>query len=246
MPYTSLAEARLCVAPEIDDAQYARAEAWTACPAARRVLAIADALDTGDVGISVVSGLRTALGLFFGQGAKALDTDPQQGADAALKALGLGAMVASLPGATLAERVARVRALPAGSALLHYYVAVELALPFGDDLAQGATATVTSLIDKHGGVVVAKLETLLGGGTGTSAREAVGALLGPFDEVAVQTRDKVGSIAQSAASFLPPALAAAGTVAGAVATGADTLPVWRLLGARLVVETALKHGWSET
>ncbi len=245
VPYTSLAEARLCVAPELDDEGFARAERWCSSAAARRMLSIADALDTGDVGISVVSGLRTALGLFFGQGAKALDTDPQQGADAALKALGLGAIVHAVPGATLAERVANVRAMPAGSAMLHYYVAAELALPFGDDLAQGATSVVTNLLEKHGGTVVKKLEGFIGGGTGPSANEAVAALLGPFDEVAVQTRDKVGAIAEKAASFLPPAIAAAGTVAGAVATGADTLPVWRLLGARLVAETALRHGWKE-
>lgn len=237
--YTSLAEAQMLIAPDLDEAAFARAEAWSTGPAAKRILNITDALDTGDAGITVISGIRSALGLFFGQGAKALDTDPQQGADAALKALGLGAIVHSLPGSDVRERVAAIRRTSAGESLLHYYVAVELALPFADDLAMGATQLVTSLLEKHGGGVVARLERLLGAGSGSSARESLAGLLGPFDEVAGATRLEVGKIATTASKYLPTAISSAGTVAGAVATGADVLPVWRLLGARLVAEIAL-------
>ena len=237
--YMSLAEAQMLVAPDLDEAAVARAAAWAESPEAKRILNITDALDTGDAGITVLSGIRSALGLFFGQGAKALDTDPQQGADAALKALGLGAIANSLPGATVRDRVAMIRKVSAGEALLHYYVAVELALPFADDLAMGATQLVTSLLEKHGGGVVSKLEGFLGAGAGSGAKESLAGLLGPFDEVASTTRQQVGQIAATASKYLPTAISSAGTVAGAVATGADVLPVWRLLGARLVAETAL-------
>lgn len=243
--YMTLPEAQMLIAPELDENGLARAEAWAAGPAAVRILNVTDALDTGDAGITVLSGIRSALGLFFGQGSKALDTDPQQGADAALKALGLGAVLHAIPGATLAERVATLRRTSAGEALLHYYVAVELALPFADDLAMGATQLVTSLIDKHGGGVVSKLEALIGAGTGVNARESLTGLLGPFDEVAVSTRDQVGKIATTAGKYLPTAISGAGTVAGAVATGADVLPIWRLLGARLVAEVALDQAQRE-
>lgn len=237
--YMSLGEAQMLIAPDLDEAALARAQAWAAGPEAKRILNITDALDTGDAGITVLSGLRSALGLFFGQGAKALDTDPQQGADAALKALGLGAIVHSLPGADVRERVATIRRTSAGESLVHYYVAVELALPFADDLAMGATQLVQSLLQKHGGGVVSKIEGLLGSGAGISARESLAGLLGPFDEVAGTTRLQVGKIAETASKYLPVAISGAGTVAGAVATGADVLPVWRLLGARLVAEIAL-------
>src|SRR5688500_8761536 len=83
--YQTLDEARWLVAPDLDDAGFARARARLESRETQQALDVADAIDTGDVGITVLTGVRSAFSFFFGDKSKALDTDAQQGADAALK-----------------------------------------------------------------------------------------------------------------------------------------------------------------
>jgi hypothetical protein len=237
--YRSLDEARMLVAPALDDAGLERARAWCAGPEATAAMNVADAVDTGDVGITVLTGVRTALTFFFGDKKKALDTDAQQGADAALKALALAWMASRLHAGTIPERVARFRAVPAAEVLLSWYAAVEVALPFADDALMAAGSIVGGLLDRYGGANLARLDAVAGPGASAGARAMLENLAAPLDGITRSVASRAGQIADTARVYLPPAIATAGTVAGAVATGADALPVWRLLGARLVAETAL-------
>ncbi|MFN7147297.1 MAG: hypothetical protein ACK4YP_26250, partial [Myxococcota bacterium] len=127
--YRSLDEARMLVFPGLDDAGMERARALAAGPDVTAALNVADAIDTGDVGISVLTGVRSALTFFFGDKAKALDTDAQQGADAALKLVAIAWMIHTLVPGAAPEKIRRLRELPSGEALLTWYAAVEVALP---------------------------------------------------------------------------------------------------------------------
>lgn len=236
--YRSLEEARMLCAPELDDAGFARALTLAASPEIVRALQVADAVDKGDVGISVFTGLRSALTWFFGDRAKALDTDAQQGADAALKAAAVAWLGWSLFPGGVADRVAALRALPAGEALLAWYAAVELALPFADDAALASGSLLGGLVDRYGHVFD-RLDAAAGAGAGKAAVGMLGGLTGPVDELARSMAGRVATIAAKAAEVLPPAIATAGTVAGAAATAADALPVYRYLVARLAAEVVL-------
>ncbi|MES2637842.1 MAG: hypothetical protein V4850_00100 [Myxococcota bacterium] len=237
--YTSLDEARMLVFPELDDAGLERAKALAAAPAALKALAVADAIDTGDVGISVFTGVRSALTFFFGDKAKALDTDAQQGADAALKMVAIAYMAHTLIPGSVTEKVARLRALPSGEALLTYYAAVELALPFTDDIVAGTGSVLTRLLDRYGASAKGRLDGAVG--AAAMADGVLDALVGPVDTMARALSAHSQTIATAAQKWLPPAIATAGTVAGAVATAADALPIYRLLGARLAAEVCLQE-----
>ncbi|MDP2306725.1 MAG: hypothetical protein Q8P18_11940 [Pseudomonadota bacterium] len=239
--YTSLDEARMLVFPDLDDAGLERARMLAAQPPAQKALAVADAIDTGDVGISVFTGVRSALTFLFGDKAKALDTDAQQGADAALKMVAIAWMAHTLIPGSVPEKVARLRALPSGEALLTYYAAVELALPFADDVVAGTGSLLSRLLDRYGASSKGRLQGALGEGGEAVADGMLDALVGPVDAMARALSAHTQTIATAAQKWLPPALATAGTVAGAVATTADALPIYRLLGARLAAEVCLQE-----
>ncbi len=237
--YRSLEEARLLTAPHLDDAGYARAVAVAQGPTVGRVLEVSRWIDTGDAGLSAFTGLKAAFGLFFRKGGPALETDPQQGADAVLKAAAIAWMAHTLYTGTTTERFARFRATPAGETLLHWYAAAEVALPFADDVASGVGSIIGSLTTRYGGNHLARLDALLGTGAGATAGGMLGAMTEPLDAVIRSVATHSAGIAEVARTYLPSALSTVGTVAGAVATAADALPVYRLLGARLCAEAAL-------
>jgi hypothetical protein len=237
--YRTLQEAQAASFPDLPPGSLARAASYAAEPGSVRALEVADYIDRGDVGIAAFSGAAAAFKFFFGNRAKALDTDPEQGADAALKALALAYLIHQLIPGTVAEKVALLRSTPAGEALLIWFAAVEIALPFSDDALLAGGSVVGSLIERYGGGHVAKLDTIAGAGAGASATAMLGGLASPLDKVIANVSGYTNTIADKAKQYLPSAIASAGTVAGAVATGADALPVYRLLVGRLVAEAAL-------
>jgi hypothetical protein len=237
--YRTLQEAQALTFPELPSDALARATAYAAEPGSLRALEVADYIDRGDVGIAAFSGAAAAFKFFFGNRAKALDTDPEQGADAALKALALAYLIHQLVPGTITEKIALLRSTPAGEALLTWFAAVEIALPFSDDALLAGGSVVGSLMEKYGGGHVAKLDRIGGAGAGASATAMLGGLAAPLDKVIANVSGYTQSIADKAKQYLPSAIASAGTVAGAVATGADALPVYRLLVGRLVAEVSL-------
>jgi hypothetical protein len=233
-------EAAMLVRPDLDAEGLARAREFLNGPECAAVLKVMGAIDTGDMGVSVYSGLKSAWSLLFGDKSKALDVDPQQGADAALKALALAWCVWKLMPGSPTERIQRFRALPAGEALLTWFAAIEIALPFADDTVLGAGAIVSGLVRKYGSNIP-RLEMFAGPGSLDAATGMLGTLSGPLDEIVRAVGKRTTEIAGAAQRFLPQALATAGTVAGAAATAADLLPVYRYLGARVCVEAALER-----
>lgn len=239
--YRSLEEARMLVFPDLDDAALARAQAFAASKPVTQALDVADAIDTGDVGITVLTGVRSALTFFFGDRSKALETDAQQGADAALKAVAIAWMIHALVPGAPPEKIRRVRELPSGEALLTYYAAIELALPFADDAVSGTGTLLGRLLDRFGASNKGRLDLAAGAGAEAAAGGVLDGLMQPVDTLVRSLSAHTGQIAASARQWLPPAIATAGTVAGAVATAADAMPVYRLLGARLAAEVALQE-----
>ena len=117
-------------------------------------------------------------------------------------------------------------------------VVAHLLRPWADAVLAGGSV-VGQMVSKYGGGHLAKLDLLGGAGAGANATAMLGALAGPLDNVIVNVSKYTHQIADTAKAYLPVAIATAGTVAGAVATAADALPVYRLLVARLAAETAL-------
>jgi hypothetical protein len=236
--YRSIDEAAAIVAP---NANLEQARAYASDAGALRAIKVANAIDTGDVGISVYTGIRSALKFFQGDRKAAGETDPQQGADAALKAAAIAYMTHTLFPGSLSEKVQALRATDAGQRLLAYYAAVEVAMPFADDVVSNTGNAVTALMAKYGGKNLSRLEGAAGLGASRESEGVMKELLGTLDGIVSNVSKHTGTIAGAVTKVMPRALAATDTVAGAVATGADALPVYRILGAQLVTEAALRR-----
>jgi hypothetical protein len=239
--YSTLDGAVQALFPQATPHQKARAVELAGGEGVRSILWVANAIDTGDAGIAVYSGLKSAFGFFFGGGSRmdALETDPQQGTDAGLKLLGLAYMIHKAFPGSIPEKVQLFQTTPAGQALAIYYGAIEVALPFSDNLVQGGGDFLQRLMNRYGNEAGNKLGGALGGAAVQEAQGMLGALMSPVQGVLNQVAPYAQTIASSAKQYIPGFLNTADKVAGAVATGADALPVYRYLGARLAAESCV-------
>lgn len=207
-----------------------------------KALWVADALDTGDKGIAVYTGLRSAYKFFVAKQERkdAFETDPQQATDAALKALGMAYMIHKLFPGDVKSKLEQFRKLPAGVGLSVYFAAIDVALPFADNLLTGGGSVMQKLMDKVGKESESKLGSLIGGQTEvSSARQILESLTQNLDFAIQKVSQHTGPIIAKAKETLPSVLETTDQVAGAVATGADLLPMYRLLGSRLAAEAAV-------
>ena len=239
LPYRNLDEAITALYPQASPEVRARALELASSEGVKTSLWTASAVDTGDAGIAVFSGMKSALGLFFGDRKSALETDSQQGVDAGLKLLAIGYIVSKLFPGSVTDRVQLFHLAPAGQALSIYYAAVEVALPFADNLATGGGHLVQDLMQRYGQNAASKLGAVVGGAGIAEAQGMMGSLLQPVEGVVTQVAPFAQRIAESAKEYVPGFLSAADQVAGVVATGADALPVYKYLCARLAAEACV-------
>ena len=227
------------IAPTATQAQLDQARALAKSEDVEQALWAIDALDTGDKGIAVFTGLKSAYGLFFGGGVahkNGFESDPQQAADAALKALCLSYVVSKLFTGTIPEKLAQFNRLPAGKHIMCYYAVAELALPFTDNVVSGAGTVMQKLMDRAGKDSATRIAGLVGSQASSEAQGVFQALIGQFNTLAGTVVHHVQPFADKVKTFLPGAMAATDKVTGLVATGVDMMPVWGLLGSRLAAE----------
>ena len=209
------------------------------------VLWMSGAIDTGDKGYAVYTGLSSAVRFFFGDKDKrdqALETDAQQRNDAVLKALALSWIAwKAFPG-TVPERAQAFARSPAGEAMLTWYAAIELGLPFADNALSSGGRLFDQLMDQHGAAQLQRLSSLAGGRDTGGVQGALAALAGPIKSTIDRVQPHLGRVAGAARANLPGAMATGDKVAGALAGVADLLPVYRYLGGRLAAEAVVARG----
>lgn len=208
------------------------------------VLWMSGLVDSGDRGYAVVTGVSSALKMFFGSGIKseALETDDQQRNDAVLKAFALAYIAwKAFPG-TLPERAAAFAAAPAGRALLTWYAAIEIGLPFADNALSSGGNAFSTLMDRYGSAQLQRFSGLLGSKGGEGVPGALAALTGPIQSAVTAVEPHMARVADTAKQHLPGAMNTGDKVAGVLANVADVLPVYRFLGARLAAEAAVLRG----
>lgn len=238
--YTSLGECAMAFYPSFSDATQTMAFKLAAGEDVHSALQIASALDTGDTGIAIYSGVASALTMFFGKGMKAIDNDSEQGVDAALKLLGMAYIIYKLFPGSPQEKAASFYQTPAGQALAFYYASIDVALPFADNLLTMGGSAMETIMSRHGGAAVSKLSVLPGGaGIASAAQSMVGTLMAPIEGAVRQVTPYVSNIASSAMKHLPGVMSMADKAAGAAASGADVLPFYRYLVARLAAESCV-------
>jgi len=246
--YANLDGAVAALAPDAGPAVVHRARAICAEAAPQKVLQISDALDRADAGLSIYTGISSAVKAYrAGEGSRseALGSDGQQAADAVLKGLGLSWIVHELFEGSFPEKSRAFLALDTGQHLAAYYAAIEVGLPFADNVASGAVGILEGLFSRHGAGQLKRLAAVTGPDEAEEAAAMAQSLLGPMEGMVQDSAAYLGGVAAVAAEFAPKAVGMADKVASVAATAADALPVWRFLGARLVAEYAVRRAVSE-
>lgn len=239
VPYRSMGDALRTLYPQADAAVAQRAMNLAASPEIASALKALSTVDTAATGIAVFSGLKSAFGLLRGQGSAALETDTQQGVDAALKLLAIAYSIYHLFPGPLPGRVQFFHTTPAGQQLSMYYAAMDVALPFADNMVEGAGNVLGGLLNRHGGEAAGKLGAVVGGGAAGEAQGVMSSLLAPLEGVVQRVSPYAKQAAGAVSQHMPGALNVADKVAGVVATGLDMLPIYKYLGARAAAEACV-------
>jgi len=124
---------------------------------------------------------------------------------------------------------------PAGVELLIYYSLIEIALPFTDNLIEGSSNTISKLFQNQH-EIQNKFNSLRIGEL-NNATETLNSLQKTIPIYLDKVKNYVQPAAEKIKVYLPTALNIADSATGVIASGADLLPVWTFLGARLITES---------
>ncbi len=239
-PASNLADIARTMNLTLTPAQAARAEALVHEDRSRRALWLATGLDAGDGIITVLSSIKSAIALYMGRHGGARPptgwSDHQAG-DAVLKALAIGYLF-DLCFPNSEDPIVDLAWLPSGRALLAYFATAEVALPFVEGLVDG-THALSVLLPIHVDAQARKLATVVGSAPVQAARQHLPALAPVADALVAASAGYLSPFAQSVEERIAGSTRVVDRVGDVVAAGADILPVYRLLGLRVVAEAAV-------
>ncbi len=237
----SIEQAAMAISPQHASQLAGRARELAAGPGPQSVLNTATWLDRGDKGIALYSGVRTLFKMFR-RSSDAMETDPQQMADAGLKAVGLSWMAWKLYPGSPAEKAQALWGSRAGNSLMGYYVAVDVALPFADNVMSQGGAFFQNVVNKAAVQNAGRLGAM---GDSNQALLFLRTITGRLSELTASAAQYIQPITQKAASTLPRVAAGADAVAGVMATAADSLDVYRYMATHMVLEECLRQARAE-
>jgi hypothetical protein len=194
-------------------------------------------VDTSDELISSYAGIKNVLNL-FGMGSnqkRTFESDSEQGLDAGVKALVIAYALNNLYTGDLKSKIQGLIQTPAGVELLIYYSLIEIALPFTDNLIEGSSNTISKLFQNQH-EIQNKFNSLRIGEL-NNATETLNSLQKTIPIYLDKVKNYVQPVAEKIKVYLPTALNIADSATGVIASGADLLPVWTFLGARLITES---------
>lgn len=237
----SLAHAVSAFAPALDAATAARvaarADELSLEPGPQAALKAFEMMDKGDKGIALLSGLKAGYQGLRGQSG-ALEMDPQQAADAGLKALGLAWATAKLYEGGIPDKVKSLIASDTGRSLLVWYVAVDVVLPFADNLASGSLNVMDTIIDQQAAANAERLAAMAGGDV-TEAQGMLAGMAGTLRNILGQAASFAKPLSDWCQEKLPGVLGSADKITGVIATALDALASYRYLGAVLTAEVLI-------
>ena len=245
-PVTSLAEVAASLVGGEHHGLLARADALAASESGRKAMWLVTGIDAGDGLATAFATTRTAITLYM-QRKSGRDTpiswSTNQAADAVLKAIGI-AYLLDLCFPQSDDPVRRLAELPSGRAMLAYFAATEVALPFVEVLAD-RDHTLSHILPDHLDQQTRKLATVAGAPPIAAARRHLSSLVPTVDALVAESAAYLAPFVQTAEDSLSGTGRVMETVGDVVALGSDVLPVYRFLGVRLVAEAAVARAAAE-
>ena len=98
------------------------------------------------------------------------------------------------------------------------------------------------LMQRYGADAASKFSSLVGADDAQGSQGVLGTMMGHMEGVVQRVTPFAKQVADAASRYVPTAMNVADKVAGVVATGADAMPVYKYLGARLAAEAAANVG----
>lgn len=201
-----------------------------------KALKVASVVDKADGGLGIYTGLKNAYDAAKNKDRKrTFEADPQQAADAGLKAVALSYLIATLYPGSVAEKVKLFLDTPAGQEIALYYAGIEIALPFTDNLIEASGNWMGKLMESSGSQE-SRFSEFAGSLPFEQARAILDALKNQIDSTLTKVKPYLDPLREKVAAIAPTALNVADSTTGALATALDVLPVWKFLGARLAAE----------
>ena len=142
---------------------------------------------------------------------------------------------------TVAEKGQMLWGSRAGNAMMGYYVAVDVALPFTDNVLSQGGSFFSSVVDK----AASRAPDLRGVGDSNQAMAFLKSISGKLGELTATAANYVQPIMKKAGTTLPGIASGTDAVAGVMATAADSLDVYRYMSAHMVLEECLRQAKAE-
>lgn len=237
--YNSLEGAVRRVKPDAGPDIVAKAEQIAASEDAAKALWVLGALDMADKGLGIYTGLKNIFGLVSGPapGARTFEADPQQAADAALKAIGLAYITHRVFPGDMQKKVDRFKNTPAAQELALYFATAEVALPFADNVLEGGGHVMNKLMAGRA-AQTQKFAEFAGQSGLAEATGMLDKMTESLDAYIEKAKTYTKPVAEKVKTFIPGAMNAADSITGVVATGMDVMPVWQFLGSRVIAEAS--------
>jgi hypothetical protein len=238
-PWTGLADLVASVPHAERGAVLERARDIARGDDAQAALRVLQGLDPGIEVVAILTSLKSAVKLYLAHrdlGRVEAELEDRQAEDAVIKTLGIALAAARLLGEPRAGAARRLADIPSGRALLAFHAAIDVAVPFLDDVREAGGKGLHRLVERQGASQARLMAAQLSWASVWEAAEVVPELLDVSAELASAAAAHAGPVVDLVTRDVAVLELAADAVSTAVAAGADALPVYRYLGARLVAE----------
>ncbi|MBN1336487.1 MAG: hypothetical protein JXB39_11045 [Deltaproteobacteria bacterium] len=235
--WRSIEEAVRAVEPAAGPEVVARARALAERPGPQAALRLMDDLEAGGALKALFTAIRARLFQRSG-GVLGGTIEDRQGRDAACKLVVLAALCDVLLDGEPADLVPALEDHAAGRALLAWFGAVEIALPFADDPIPGL---VSRLVERFGAEGVRTVDAALGAGAGVRAAARVPHLSVGVEAAARRALGRLDTLGGALLSRVPGAKRLIDVAGDVAAEGIDTVPIYRVLVPAFVAEVCARR-----
>lgn len=202
-----------------------------------KIVKTAKSIDKVDSGLGIFTGFKNTYDTIKKNDKKrTFESDPQQAIDAGLKAIALAYIISNTskynPLQTFLE-------LKAGQELLYYFLTVELALPFTDNLMEEGGKFLYKILQQKESEIKNRFTNFTDDSSYQQAINILNTMSEKIDKIAVLISQNIKPFESQLKNKLPTILNVADSLSGGIATFLDIMPVWKFLGARVAAEAAI-------
>lgn len=202
-----------------------------------KILKTSKAIDKIDGGLGIFTSLKNGYEVITKkEKERTFESDPQQAIDAGIKAIALGYIINLTSKENPLETFLELKA---GQELFYYFVVIELALPFTDNLIESGGKFLYKILQEKEKEISNRFVSFTDQTSYEEAKTIVQKISDKLDQVALLVSQNIKPLEESLKNKLPSILNVADSTTGGIATLLDIMPIWKFLGARVAAELCI-------